>query len=454
MKLYDALNWLTKPRHLWLAVFVYTIVAGVFVQFVLLPHVFPSWHDGYGLLKGVDGWNFHRVALHLAQAIDQHGWSQWTLEPQGQLVSGIAAIFYVLIYPAPWSVLPINALLNATSCVCLYLLLARLTEDRLVGIIAAAPFMLFPSNFLWNTQFHNENYAVPGVVFILFGWILVSGQNTARRALSAWQTAGAVALIAIGSILLGLVRHYILTAITALFLAAAIALAVVWLLQRIESREYLTRMMIVLAACASMVLVVQVLAEPEESLASSNSTKVGPKETKASKWSRTIWLPSVVDFQLSEIARARRQFVRTSAPGDTGIDLDVAFRNAGDVLAYSPRALQIGFLSPFPSLWFSESEKSAGTAMRAVSAFEMSFVFLALAGLPIFVWQRRRQPAVWVILSVCVGMLAIYAMSVPNVGALYRFRYPYLMPLVCLGLAGWISRTRIGSPDIKGGKIV
>jgi hypothetical protein len=81
--------------------------------------------------------------------------------------------------------------------------------------------------------------------------------------------------------------------------------------------------------------------------------------------------------------------------------------------------------------------------MRTVSALEMLFVYGALAGLPIFVWKHRSQPALWLILFVCTGMLMVYAFSVPNVGALYRFRYPFLMPLVCFGVAGWILRISI-----------
>ena len=137
---------------------------------------------------------------------EQQGWSQWVPQPKGQLVSGIAAIFYVLVYPAPWSVLPANAVLNATACLCLYLLLARLTKDTNAAVAAAAPFALFPSNLLWNAQFHNDNYAVPGVIFILLGWLMVLQDDPSRTATRVVRAVAACTLIGVGSLLLGLVH--------------------------------------------------------------------------------------------------------------------------------------------------------------------------------------------------------------------------------------------------------
>lgn len=449
MKSRQALRWLARPVHLWITVFIYTVLSGLLVQLVLLPHVFPAWHDGFGLIKGVDGLKFHHAALDLAEAIEQQGWSQWVPQPKGQLVSGIAAIFYVLVYPAPWSVLPANAVLNATACLCLYLLLARLTKDTNAAVAAAAPFALFPSNLLWNAQFHNENYAVPGVIFILLGWLMVLQDDPSRTATRVVRAVAACTLIGVGSLLLGLVRHYILNGMTYLSITAALFLLLGRLTRKPGLRSILTSTLLLLAASTTMALMVRALRgegyyvrPPSTTTPIQNSTGA-PVGTRSRFWAPTVWLPGVIDRQLEDIARTRRSLIRSLDHGGTSIDLDVTFRKAMDIIAYVPRALQIAFLSPFPSLWFSESTKAAGSAMRAVSALEMLFVYCALAGLPIFVWKHRAEPSLWLLLLVCTGMLVVYAMSVPNVGALYRFRYPFLMPLVCLGTAGWISR--IGS---------
>ena len=71
--------------------------------------------------------------------------------------------------------------------------------------------------------------------------------------------------------------------------------------------------------------------------------------------------------------------------------------------------------------------------MRIVSAFEMMFIYSCYPGLLIFIWNNRKQTTVWGILIVCAGIMILYALTIPNIGALYRFRYPYLIPLVCFG---------------------
>ncbi|MCP4142737.1 MAG: hypothetical protein GY755_21050 [Chloroflexi bacterium] len=158
------------------------------------------------------------------------------------------------------------------------------------------------------------------------------------------------------------------------------------------------------------------------------------------KWNKSPWLPKSIDNQLKYLAKLRRKFVRIWSHGGSSIDLDVVFTDAPSMVLYIPRSLQIALFSPFPNIWFSPGKKASGSAMRMVSAFEMFFVYFCLMGLPFFLWKSRNQQAMWVIVFVCTSMLIIYAMIVPNQGALYRFRYPFYTPLICLGLVGWMSR--------------
>ena len=36
-------------------------------------------------------------------------------------------------------------------------------------------------------------------------------------------------------------------------------------------------------------------------------------------------------------------------------------------------------------------------------------------------------------------MIITYAIGMPNIGTLYRFRYVFYTPLVGIGLAGWVD---------------
>lgn len=48
------------------------------------------------------------------------------------------------------------------------------------------------------------------------------------------------------------------------------------------------------------------------------------------------------------------------------------------------------------------------------------------------------------------SMMTIYGMAIPFLGALYRYRYPWWMIMLCLGFATWLAlaedwkRARLG----------
>ena len=78
--------------------------------------------------------------------------------------------------------------------------------------------------------------------------------------------------------------------------------------------------------------------------------------------------------------------------------------------------------------------------MRKVTGIEMLGVYAALLFLPVafLMWWRRVE--LWVVTIFNVSLALCCALAIPNVGALYRFRYGYLMTLVALGLAGFMVR--------------
>lgn len=443
MKITNSINWLSQPKHLFWGVFFYTIGMGLFVQFILLPYILPSWHDEFGLIKKMDGMIFHRIATELAQQIKLQGWAVWEPTPQGQFVSGMAAITYTLIYPMPWSVLPINAILNASACVCFYFLMMHFVDNRQKALVASLPFIFYPSNLLWNTQFHNENYAVPSVIFILYGWVLITKKDVVKTT----QFSFAILLISIGSLFLGFVRSYILSGMISLFVIACIGLIIYWVVTT-QIQEFLKRFVFISLAITSMLLMLFIVQNDknlliyEELIA--NNVNISNSSTSKSgqnrKWNTSDWLPSALDNQIRKIAKKRTGFVKAWAEASSSIDTDVTFQSIEDMMAYIPRAAQIGFLSPFPNSWFISGKRATSQGMRLASAIEMLFSYFCLIGLPLFIWQQKKSVPFWVVIFLCTSMLIIYAMIIPNIGSLYRFRYPYYMPLICFGLAGWLLK--------------
>ncbi len=313
---------------------------------------------------------------------------------------------------------------------------------------------------LWNTQFHNENYVIPGVFLVLYGWIGVITMNEKNVFGKRFDLVLNLSSIAVGSFLIGLVRETTISSIFLLFVMIGLSFSIYWFIKRKKNWNLIFSIVTVFVSCAIMWTTIKVIGSSRNrvlgviereivSITNSNSDSINSdpavietpsNDRNSQKWRNTDWLPSVIDKQLKNLALYRKSLVKAWRDSGSAIDTDIIFNDAGELLSYIPRALQIGVLSPFPNTWFTTGKKITGEAMRAVSAFEMMFVYISLIGLPVFLWNYRKNPTVWIIFFVCISMILVYTMIVPNVGALYRFRYPYLMPLVSLGLIGWISQ--------------
>jgi len=129
------------------------------------------------------------------------------------------------------------------------------------------------------------------------------------------------------------------------------------------------------------------------------------------------------------------------------IDADVSFSNRADVIKYIPRALEIGYLSPFPTMWFTAGYH-VGMIGRLVGGVETLLTYMIEALACVFIWRRRRHLDSWLLfLTTTIGVLAL-GMVVANLGTLYRMRYPFwiLMVIMAAGTLtsrrGYLSRKR------------
>jgi len=454
---------LNRLSTVWVLVFLYTLLAGLLMQFVVLPHLLPSWHEGDGILKGMDGPQFHDAALALSERIKAEGWSAWELYPDRQFVAGVMAIFYTLIYPKPWSILPLNATLNASAAVCMVLLMEVFLGDRRRSLIAALPFVVFPSSMVWHTQMHNENYAVPAVVALLLGWAMLAAWVTESRRVSV---GAALLLITLGSWLQAMVRDYILFLMLALVLPAALALAIaaLRLAKRSESAVAWWRKLAVMATAAG-IMAALTAAYYWPLQAALLADQMGPSQTEPrrqertpqdspyvrveeaqtlERWEHAEWMPAFLDEQLLQFALTHNRMRQGTPFVGSIVDPDTVFLSAGDIAAYVPRALHVALLSPFPNIWFASGRKVTSSGLRLAVIPETIAAYACLLALPYFLWKQRRSAAVWTVVFLCFAMLVFYGLAVPNAGALQRFRFPYYLPLVCMGLAGWLEIIRRG----------
>ena len=127
-------------------------------------------------------------------------------------------------------------------------------------------------------------------------------------------------------------------------------------------------------------------------------------------------------------------------------DLYRKYDNIYDLVLYSPRAMQIGFLSPFPSDWNKYSKISnryKGTTVGAIGYFlasiETIIWYMFLLG---FIYIMYKNPYVvkplTYVFCFSIVIITLLGYVVPNVGAIYRMRQAYMIPFYIYGAYGLI----------------
>lgn len=450
-------------RRVWVIAFVYSATSALLVQLVILPHVFPAWHWRDGLLAGGDWVSFHLMAVDRAARIRAQGWSAFELRPMTNSPVGIASAIYALTWPKPWTLIPLNAALHATGAALLFHLLRTLVADWRWAAIGTSPFVVYPSALMWVSQIHKDGFFIAGYLSLLAAWADLAREKPAAREWS--RLAAALVLLAAGVGLIWVARpdQVVVSQAAA---GVAVAVLVVAAAARISrGRSDLRRAaagiaLVVMAMIASSWFAPSWLArfdrtgllgEPRGgdarapgvlawSAPAAPDVALPGRGVGAIPWYRTEWLPVGVDRLAYRIALLREKYHIFFLDSRTNVDADVGFYRAADLVRYLPRALQVALLAPFPNQWGRAGSLPWTTATRRLVAIEMLGVYAALLALVAMVWRWRGRAELWVVVLPCLTALVPYALVIPNLGALYRFRYGFLMVLVGLGVAGGLDR--------------
>ena len=486
--------------RLWCIFFAYSALAALLVQLVVLPYILPRVHAGHGLLVEGDWGYHHETSADLAQRVRTEGWSTWRLRPEGEhALHGVVSAVYAVTLAEPWTLIPLHAAIHATSAIVLMWITAIFVPSRRHALLAALPFLLFPSAMMSYTQIAKDGYVICGGFLFVYGWLLLA---ECRTRWPGWRVAlTVIALILVGTTLSWSMRPYtayILQGIATLFaiVLSARNLADVW-------RE--AAVVRGLAASASAWSVVLLLIVPfsgagmylQEAPAPRESSAVSPPRTMAGAvgesavsptgavgesavspdrestspatlaelefegapsapdsdepWTESVLMPGVLRDAFYSLAAVRLRWA--SNQGNSTIDLSfmpdsVAGPNGipvpqstgpdlwRDMLGYLPRAITVAFLSPFPLHWFQPGSIPSTTLMRQISGVEMLLVYVAWLGLAVVVWRWRSRIELWLVLVYGLVNIVVWTFAIPNLGTLYRVRYGPLMLLVGVGLAG------------------
>jgi len=402
---------------LWLAFYLYSLTVGLLVQFVILPMIFPSAHWKDGLMVGGDWILFHTEGVEISKRVQQEGWSVWTLRHpiSGQAMSGIAGLFYALTgIHKPWVLLPFNAFLHASAGLILYILLRLLEISKKTALIFTIPFIIFPTSLTWVSQIHKDGLYILGMYLTFLSLALAFSNEIKKNVISILAgVLGALIFFTVG-------REYALKIVYyfyALFLLISLLTATVSLVWK--GKESFLRY----GKTALILLVIFVtygLLQPQTQTQTQTQTQ----------WYWNPYIPDKIENLFYTLAVWRNEIWAQYLSGRPGaIDEDIKFRSVGDFIEYTPRALTVGFFSPFPRFWFSQGYTTGGTIARYITPFEAIYLWFAWLLLPIALWFHRKKLWFWLVFLMCLGFVWFHVIAEPNVGPIVRKRYGYVMLL-------------------------
>jgi hypothetical protein len=406
--------------------FVFVIIAGLVLQKIVIPAT--PWNAGNGLLQGGDWVEFNQHASKLADSIKNSGWSNWTLRQEDNALIGIMAFVYSITgISAAWVLLPISAILYGIASTVLFSIFFSLSQNKKVGILATLPLLILPSSAMIWGQIHKDIWMLPGSFLILFSCLKLknlSGSFSDFLKLAAYNCCGLS--------LIWIVRPY---ANNIFFLGAVTALLILVLFKILEKE--LTFRWGLRAFAFLMIYAIQLffLSKIGNFAWGKNlAGKTGSIQCDA--WQQKPPVP-FFDGQLRSLVCSRAEFNKTYPEAGSNVDPEVNLTNLSKLIEYLPRATQIGLLSPFPNMWLKAGHKPGARIMRAISGIEMGTFYALLLGLMFLLWRSKKRSEIVASLTFCVVVTVVYAIAIPNIGTLYRMRYPLMILIMGFGIWGW-----------------
>jgi hypothetical protein len=416
-----------KGLVIFIGLVLFHVAVSVLLSVIARSSFLSSLHNGQGFWNfALDSFGYHKEAMRLLDYLKHGDYGSWWASTPWWHVKWIA-LSYAVITPDPLSFAPINALTWAVSVVCVYKIVRQLFPDhRVLAVLSTTMFGLWPSYLFQSTQLLKDPLYSMGILTMVCGWVaLLSGR---RGILFCF-------LVSFGVLLAYLNRIYILEPL--IFLSLLATALILWRVPRSRIYALLAFAMIgglyVYQYCAKV--------KPLHQIEIGASISANPAETKMprsgtlTRYSNrvTSWLR----YQVMRLANARDLWIEKYPNAGINIDTDVHFRSLKDILAYIPKAAIIGFLAPFPSHWIGVA-RTAGRASRILAGLEMMVWYILLPGFVYFLFSGTVAPhiRIWMLVYT-LSLVLLTALVVTNIGALYRMRFVYFLPILIGGLEGW-----------------
>ena len=421
------------PLNLWVLFFFYSLICGViFFEFVI-PSISSLHAPGSTLTP--DSTYFNDVAIKLANDINLHGWTSWKLYPaiaaSGQ--SSYLAILYVFFGVNPLYAVAFNAFFHAFSGVLIYLIVLEILGvknfSKYAASLSASLFVVFPSAMTWVGQIHKEACLSTGLLLALWGIMKILSNKPGRHIAISIFSALILSFILISSM-----KPYVLQIL-------AVIILIIITLQCIKIiPSNLLSVGVLGVYFLSTILIFMFINKGSDSGWLSGEAFIQNNYS----WKRSDYLPEFFDRKIQAIAASRVAAISSglAIKANSMIDVEIKPANAIETFKYIPRALQVSLLAPFPNSWF-----KSGNIVSFVSAIEMIIFYITFFGLLFFIPLRIFNYKILLCLIFACLPLAVFGISSPNIGTLYRIRYTFEMILLMLGNCGWaimINKLKLG----------
>jgi hypothetical protein len=446
---------LSGGRRLLVAAAVLHVALALGLHWAGRAQLAPGLVDRDGIMGSFafDSYEYQRGAVRLAEVLRRDGVSAWAAE-RGPVHVRLISLQFALVGPflgyGTLSAEPFN-LLCYLALVGLALLLGREVGGRRAGLLAAGAVALWPTFLLHTLQLLKDPLFIAGALALV---LCVTTWLTRDYGRASAAASGALMCVTIGLLLL--VRLQFAAVILALVL---LGFALLVVRQVAEGRTLYWNMaspLLILTAGGLLLLLYSLGAPPVQKFKQYPSDGGGPPKSALSAGERVptvvTYLPrakseggeapgygarlrAAADRAAHRVGSVRYRFGAVYPEAGSGVDRGVRFDGLASLLLYLPRAFVIGCCAPFPDTWVAAGRR-VGSAGKLLSGAEtlVMYVFglLALAA----ALRRPRRLAAWLLLSVTVFGVTALGLVVPNVGALYRFRYTFWVLLIILAAKG------------------
>ena len=406
-----------------------TITVFLIGHFQLLPSLFDS--NGIGLTFAIDGVTYQRLASRMAIHWQDYGLGPW-LDIKAPLHCRLYSIAFAsvgrLVGHNVLAGEPLNLFYYLSTVTIVYLLGREIFNER-AALLAAALVALWPSLLAHSTQLIRDPLAILCFLALLLVLTLLLTREFEWKPAVGLGVGGAVAVT-----VFWLTRGNMWNAV---LVAVALSL-LMFALRMTGKRKFMPGNAIVLVFTVVAVLFVPSRLEsttlggvrpPVTPLAIPSASQPAPPE---GVWARAI----------NQI-RDRRAGFRFYTAQESNIHGGVYFERNSDVVRFIPTAAVIGFIAPFPRMWFqSGSYGSAGRLLSGAETLVMYFLYLAVG---VCLCRERRRLAMWLIFLTATAGLIGLGLVVVNAGALYRLRYVFWIMLIVIAAQGiylTVRRTR------------